>query len=186
VVDPIIIPVSPFVFQDFTFDPDWAFAFCDNLQDQRNQTCNPTTLEGDYYVSLYYHLAKPYHSRVSRRITYDLEHNSTSWELLSYSLSAFPKAGGEITVLMCAWSIHDQDKDIEPSYCHAEYFTEKSILRPVTIDRLDQQLAFIEFTSYYGHYEPGSGRPEGGSSAKGLSPAEFFLDDMSVCVPLTY
>jgi hypothetical protein len=146
-------------------------------------SCNPSTPEGTYYVSLYYQLAKTFVSRVSRRITYDLGNDYSSWEVLSYSLTTFPEPGQTITILLCAWSIYDQDTDIEPTFCRAEYFTEhnNNILRRVEIDYPNQELAFIEFTSYDGYYAPGS-KDEATALDKGLRPVEFLLDDMAVCI----
>ncbi|KAF8538569.1 hypothetical protein BDD12DRAFT_884878 [Trichophaea hybrida] len=181
--DPFYVPKSPFEYRRFTFDPDWAFALCENLDDERALSCNPTTPEGSYYASLYYQLDKPFISRVSRRITYDLDNDYSSWEVLSYSLTTFPKPGQTVTILLCAWSIYDQNTDIEPTFCHAEYFTEhdNNILRNVEIDYPNQELAFIEFTSYDEYYAPGT-KEQATTFDKGLRPVEFLLDDMAVCL----
>ncbi|KAI5818395.1 hypothetical protein BZA77DRAFT_14480 [Pyronema omphalodes] len=195
-------PESPFEYHGFTFDPDWAFALCENMNmetDNRSMSCNASTTEGKYFVSLYYQLAKEFISRVSRRITYDLYNPTSSWEILSYSLTAFPKPGQTITILLCAWSVEDQDTDIEPTFCHAEYFAEadKNIRREVKINNKDQKLAFVEFTSYDDYYAVGTrGRlteisrvaprdekAKDKSKDKGLRAVEFLLEDMAVCIP---
>lgn len=186
--EPVQNPASPFEYRGFTFDPDWAFAICANMKHQLALSCNPATVEGKHYVSLYYQLRKPFISRVSRRITYDLQNDSSSWEVRSYTLTAFPKPGQIITILLCAWSIHDQDADIEPSFCHAEYFGEltDNIRRAVAIDNPNQELAFIEFTSYDSYYAPGAKKDGDGEVSvmdKGLRAVEFMLDDMVVCTP---
>jgi hypothetical protein len=182
VVD-VTTPDSPFQYRGFTFDPTWSFVFCENVIGERNQTCNPKTKEGKYYIALYSSLNKDYVSRLSRRITYDLKNDTTSWEVLSYSLSAFPKPGQTITVLMCAWNIYDQDDDIRPSFCRTEYFTaggQNNVLRPIVIDNGKQELAFIEFTGYDGYYSVGAEMIR--TTDKGLQPAEFFIEDLAVCV----
>ena len=151
-------------------------------------SCNPKTSEGKHYVSLYYQLREPFVSSASRRIAYDAQSDSSTWEVLSYTLTAFPEPGQIITILLCAWSINDQDAGTGPSFCRAEYFGEstENIRRAVSIDNPNQELAFIEFTSYDGYYAPGVKKDEDDMVPvmdKGLGAVEFMLDDMVVCTP---
>lgn len=184
--EPVQNLASPFEYRGFTFDPDWALAICPDIERHMVLSCNPNTAEGKHYVSLYYQLRKPFVSSASRRITYDAQSDSSSWEVLSYTLTAFPNPGQIITILLCAWSINDQDA--EPSFCQVEYFSEltENTRRAVSIDNPNQELAFIEFTSYDGYYVPGVREGGGGvvpTMGKGLGAVEFMLDDMVVCTP---
>ncbi|KAA8892575.1 hypothetical protein FN846DRAFT_924161 [Sphaerosporella brunnea] len=169
-----------FDYEGFIFDGMWSFAVCQNLMEERNKTCNPATMEGSYYLSLYYYLNSDNDFLPPRRIYWDVENKTSTWEVLSFSLSAFPKPDQTFTVVMCAWSVNEPVDAIKPTFCHAEYFSgagQNNILRPVMIEKKNQELAFIQFIGWDGFYSVGEE-----SVDPGLQPAEFFVEDLAVCV----
>jgi len=143
------------------------FVNCNAADYYYDQTCIPDTVKGSQRLSLY---AGPEGTKpIWRRITFDIESDSSTFLLQSFYVSTAPLTGYDFaTVIYCGWNIKDQ---LEPTWCNkiklsgsAPYLEKVEINRP--------NLAYIEF---FGVYFAGA------SSV--AEPVEYQLDDFAVCVP---
>lgn len=156
---------------------------CNQLDYYLDQTCSQDTIEGAQYLSL--------HSRISsnkptfRRITFDIEGDTTSFVLKSFKVSTKPI--GSISnndyagIVYCAWTVEDQYYVGYPSVCG-----DINLSGPQPFQQLVElnwsNVAYVAFAGVQNYKKPPTYK-EVASASKGAKPVEFQIDDIRVCVP---
>lgn len=84
------------------------------------------------------------------------------------------------------WTIADQMNEASPTWCKTKYFNgPDNNLQKVELTGMDtEDLAFIEFVGIKGQQQlVDFGDVTDNARAKGNTPIQIFVDDITVCVP---
>ncbi|KAI5841205.1 hypothetical protein BZA05DRAFT_413550, partial [Tricharina praecox] len=157
---------------NFTFDDGWQLLNCNQLDYYLDQTCSQDTIEGAQYLSPSF--SHQQQQANFRRITFDIEGDTTSFVLKSFKVSTKPI--GSISnndyagIVYCAWTVEDQYYVGYPSVCG-----DINLSGPQPFQQLVElnwsNVAYVAFAG------------EVASASKGAKPVEFQIDDIRVCVP---
>jgi hypothetical protein len=153
---------------------------CNQLDFYLDQTCNPKTIVGNQFLAL--HSRKDSSNPTFRRITFDIEGDTSAFVLRSFHASTKPIVNGEYAAIVyCGWTVEDQYNVGVPSFCHhVELFGSEPFLLKVDVNAMD--LAYMVFGGVLNYKPPISG-DQALSASKGAKPVEFQIDDIDVCVP---
>jgi hypothetical protein len=153
---------------------------CNQLDFYLDQTCNPDTVIGNVFLAL--HSPKDSAKPTFRRITFDIEGDTTSFVLESFLASTKPIVNGDVaSIVYCGWTVSDQYNVGIPSFCgHVDLSGPTPFRQKVEVGKPD--LAFMVFGGVLNYKAPAQDNQAIGAS-KGSKPVVFQLDDIAVCVP---